>query len=68
MSTLNPCQLCGDLGLLTPAPGGALVCKVCEGIGQLGSAANQAGLDDDSLIEALGLAAATVRAQSAVRR
>ena len=68
MSTLNPCQLCGDLGLLAPAPGGAQVCRVCQGMGQLASAANQAGLEDEELIQALGMAAATVRAQNSVAR
>ena len=68
MSTLNQCQLCGDLGLLAPAPGGAEVCRVCLGIGQLGAAANQAGLEDEDLIQALGMAAATVRAQTAAAR
>ena len=68
MSLLNPCQLCGDLGLLAPAPGGAQVYRVCLAMGQLASAANEAGLDDDGLIQALGLAATAVRAQNPVRR
>ncbi len=69
MSLLNPCQLCGDLGLLAPAPGGAQVCRVCLGMGQLASAANEAGLEDEDLVQALGLvAAAAVRAQNPVRR
>ena len=70
MSLLDPCQLCGDLGLLSPAPGGAQVCRVCRvcrGVGQLASAANEAGLEDDALIQALGQAAA-VRATTPVRR
>ena len=67
MSLLNPCQLCGDWGLLSPAPGGAQVCRVCRGVGQLASAANEAGLEDDALIQALGQAAA-VQAQTPVRR
>ena len=68
MSLLNPCQLCGDLGLLAPAPAGAQVCAVCRDVGNLAAAANEAGLEDDGLIQALGQAAATVRAQNPVRR
>ena len=64
MSLLNPCQLCSDLGLLRPAPGGAAVCKTCWGVASLAAAANQSGLEDEQLIEALGLAAATVQAQT----
>ena len=68
MSVLHPCQLCGDLGLLAPAPGGAQVCAVCRGVGNLAAAANGAGLENEDLIQALGQEEATVRAQNPARR
>ncbi len=67
MSLLRACQLCGDLGLLRPAPGGAAVCKTCWGVANLAATANQLGVEEDQLIEALGVAAATLKAQRLVR-
>ena len=64
MSLLQTCGMCGDLGLLAEAPGGAMTCKVCQGIGHLASVVNEAGLEDDDVIKALGLAAASIQAQS----
>ena len=61
---LQPCQMCGGLGLLAPAIGGALTCKVCSGIGHLAAVVNDAGIEDDDLIKALGLAAASIQAQN----
>lgn len=63
MSLLQTCQMCGDLGLLAPAPGGAMTCKVCNGIAHLAAVVNEAGLDDDQVIKAVGLAAASIQAQ-----
>ena len=68
MNLLDPCQLCGDLGLLSPAPSGTQVCRTCFGVAALAAEANQRGLEESDLINALGQAAATVRAQNAVRR